>query len=306
VSGKITTSLKQIIFKMTKKIILNKSYGLILFISLILGLFLKKAIAIPSTEQVKSTNSTYTNREPKVKQPKFSDRGMPTGRRRGGTSRNECNVSDRALTAIVPGKEAQKVNNSAYSSSSEFAPQIIFNESESFLTRTLEEHPTFWIYIPKLTNRSQKGEFILQNEQDQDVYRSLFNLPSKSGIIKIKLPPQPQNSLRVGQKYHWYVKVFCGDEQARSRYIFVDAWIQRVAISPKLKKQLDTANVNHHEILIEHNIWHDAINSLAKIQQTNLDSKTEKAHWNQLLRELNLSDLIDQNVLDVKANLLTK
>ncbi|MEO0012318.1 MAG: hypothetical protein RLZZ535_707 [Cyanobacteriota bacterium] len=291
---------------MTKKFILNTSYILILFIGLVFSLFLKKAIAIKPMEEVKSTNSADTSQEPKVKKPKFPDRGIPTGRRRGGTSRSECNVSHQVLTAIVPGKEAKKVNNSGSGSSPEFAPQIIFNKSESFLTRTLEEYPTFWIYVPKLTNWSQKGEFILQNEQDQDIYRSLFNLPNKSGILKIKLPSQPRNSLRVGQKYHWYVKVFCGDEQARSRYIFVDAWIQRVAVSPKLKQQLDTENVNRYEILIDNNIWHDAIDSLAKLQQTNLDSKTEKAHWNKLLRELNLLDLIDQSVLDVKANPLTE
>jgi hypothetical protein len=73
------------------------------------------------------------------------------------------------LTAIVPGKEAEKVNNSGYGSSPKFAPEIIFNKSESFLTRTLEEYPTFWIYVPQLTNFSPKGEFILQNEQDRDV-----------------------------------------------------------------------------------------------------------------------------------------
>jgi Domain of Unknown Function (DUF928) len=291
---------------MTKKFFLSTGYSLVLLngiFSLMFGLFLKKAIAIKPMEEVKSTNSADTNREPKVKKPKFPDRGIPTGRRRGGTSRSECNVSDRSLTAIVPGKETKKISNSGYSSSPEFAPQITFNKSESFLTRTLEEYPTFWVYVPQLTNWSQKGEFILQNEEDQDIYRFLFNLPSKSGILKIKLPSQPQNPLRVGHKYHWYVKVFCGDEKSSSRYVFVDAWIQRVAISPKLKKQLNTANVNRYAILIDHNIWHDAINSLAKLQQTNLASKTEKAHWNQLLRKLNLSDLIDQRVLDVKANL---
>jgi hypothetical protein len=294
---------------MTNKFILSTSC-LILFIGLMFGLLLEKAIAIKPMEEVKSTNSADLNRESKFKKPKFPDRGIPTGRRRGGTSRSECNVSDRSLTAIVPGKEVKKVNNSSQSSSREFTPQIIFNKSESFLTRTLEEYPTFWIYVPQLTNFSPQGEFILQNEQDRDIYRSLFNLPRKSGIINIKLPPQPQNSLRIGQKYHWYVKVFCGDQQERARYIFVDAWIQRVAISPKLKQQLDTENVNRnvnrYEILIDNNIWHDAIDSLAKLQQTNLDSKTKKAQWNQLLSELNLSDLIDQSVLDVKANLLAE
>jgi hypothetical protein len=291
---------------MTKKFFLSTGCSLILLIgifSLIFGLFLKTAIAIKPMEEVKATNSVDPNRESKVKKPKFPARGIPTGRRRGGTSRSECSVSDRALTAIVPGTEVKKTNNSGEGSSSEFAPEMTFNQSESFLTRTLEEYPAFWVYVPKPTNSSPKGEFILQNEQGRDIYRALFNLPSKSGILKIKLPPQSQNSLMVGQKYHWYVKVFCGNERVRSRYVFVDAWIQRVAINSQLKQQLDTAKVNRHEILIDHNIWHDAIDSLAKLQQTNLDRQTEKADWNQLLRELNLSDLIDQNVLDVKANL---
>lgn len=290
---------------MTKKFFLSTGCSLILLIgifSLMFGLFLKKAIAIKPMEEVESTNSVDTNREPKVKKPKFPDRGIPTGRRRGGTSRSECNVADGVLTAIVPGIEVKKVKNSGYGGSPELAAQMTFNKSESFLTRTLEEYPAFWVYVPKPTNWSQKGEFILQNEQGQDIYRALFNLPSKSGILKIKLPSQSQNSLMVGQKYHWYVKVFCGDEQVRSRYVFVDAWIQRVTINDKLKQQLDTAKVNRYEILIDYNIWHDAIDSLAKLQQTN-DSKTEKASWNQLLRKLDLSDLIDQRVLNVKANL---
>ena len=246
-------------------------------------------------------NVKSINREPKQKKPELPDRGIPTGRRRGGTSRSDCPVSNKSLTAIIPGKETREVDNSGYSSFEKFPPAIEFRDSESFLTRTLEEYPSFWIYVPQLTDPSHRGEFILQDEQDRDIYRTILNLPSKSGIFNIKLPPQPSHSLKVGQKYHWYVKIFCGNEE-KSEYIFVDAWIERVAIPPELAEQLSTKNANRYQILIDNNIWHDAIDNLAQVQHNNLRTDC----WNQLLSDLGLSDLIDKSILNIRANFPVK
>lgn len=272
----------------------------------ILGLILyvsdEKTSARETTGKIASIdladNVKSVNREPKVKKPELPDRGIPTGRRRGGTSRSDCPISQRPLTAIVPGRETREVDRLPYSSSPKFTPQTRFSDSESFLTRTLEEYPSFWIYVPQLTDSSYKAEFILQDERDRDIYRAFFNLPSKSGILNIKLPPQPPHSLKIAQKYHWYVKIFCGDKNEKSGYIFVDAWIKRVAITPELEEQLSTENANRYQIFIDNNIWHDAIDNLAEVQHNNL----KKDRWNQLLSELGLSDLIDRRILDIRAN----
>lgn len=262
-------------------------------------------IAIEQSDIITSTDSSdtgNTNQGQTDDKPKLPDRGIPTGRRRGGTSRNECSELDRTLIAIVPGKETEEANRLRYSSSSGFDSQTRFSDSESFLTRTLEEYPSFWVYIPELPNFSQKAEFILQDEGHRDIYRAFFALPSRSGIINIELPSQPQNSLKIGQKYHWYVKIFCGDEKEKSGYIFVDAWIERIAVTPELERQLNNENANRYEILIENNIWHDGIDYLAEVRQNSL--KNER--WNELLTDLGLSDLIDKSVLDIRANFLSE
>lgn len=82
-------------------------------------------------------------------------------------------------------------------------------------------------------------------------------------------------------------------------YVFVDAWIERIAITPELRRQLNTDNANRYQIFIDNDIWYDAIDKLAEIQQT---SELEKTHWNQLLSNLGLPDLIEKNVLDIRAN----
>ena len=241
----------------------------------------------------KTTANSAPERE--TKKPKFPDRGIPTGRRRGGTSRGQCSLSQKSLTAIVPGKETVGTGSTSD------------NSSKSFLAKTVATHPNFWVYIPELTDASQQGEFILQDENDRDIYRTLFDLPSKSGITNIKLPPRSPN-LVDGQKYHWYVKVFC-DENRKSAYIFVDAWIKKVAASPELQQQLNSTNVSNlskYKVLSENKIWHDAIDSLAEVVQEGSHSSREQKRWNQLLSNLGLADLINRSMLDIRASSLAE
>ena len=290
-----------------KKNFFRASYSLISFYG-IFGFILygfPEVIARETSDEITSIDSANNiesvNRKPKVKKPELPDRGLPTGRRRGGTSRSECPALDRSLTAIVPGKETKQTDMS-YDESHKLMPQTRFSNSESFLTRTLQEYPSFWIYVPELADTSYEAEFILQDDEDRDIYRASFDLPGKSGIFEIKLPPQPENSLRIGQKHHWYVKIFCGEDREKSGYIFVDAWIERIAIFPQLQTQLNQKNADRARILIEHNIWHDAIDYLARIRQNN----RSQDRWDRLLTSLSLSDLIDKRILDIRANFLTK
>ena len=188
---------------------------------------------------VNPTSSKSREQTSKNQKPKFPNRGIPTGRRRGGTSRSECSQTNRSLTAIVPGVEIPETNTTNHNSLSEPVTQTSFADSKSFLTRTLEEYPTFWVYVPKLVDSSIKGEFILQDDKDNDIYRTYLNLPNRGGIINISLPNRPQNSLKIGQKYHWYVKIFCNKQNESAKYVFVDAWLERIAIYPKLERQLN-------------------------------------------------------------------
>ena len=243
-----------------------------------------------------------SNRQQKVKKPKFPDRGIPTGRRRGGTSRNECQA-DKNLTAIVPGEEISSNSNLSYTDTDELAAPEGFSESESFLTKTIEKYPSFWVYVPGSTNFANRGEFVLQDESDRDIYRTHLALPDMPGILEIRLPPRAENSLKTNRKYHWYIKAFCGDEGEKSGYVFIDAWIERVAVTTELKSLLNAENANRYKIFRTHDLWHDAIDVLAENRQ---NSREQYNKWNELLDTLGLADLIDTSIPTTRANFLIK
>ena len=274
-------------------LIANCSFALFYVFNSILGS--PDAVAVSLNPIASAEKAVSSSGRQQTVKPKFPDRGIPTGRRRGGTSRNGCEA-DRHLTAIVPGKEIRLNSNSDRAGVE--GTQDGFSKSESFLTRTVEEYPSFWVYVPESTN-FEAGEFVLQDERDRDVYRTSFALPSTSRVLEIKLPPQAENSLITGQKYHWYVKAFCGDEEEESGYVFVDAWIERVAFTAELQKLLSDNNANRYQVFKERNLWHDAIDVMAENRQK---SRKDYDEWNKLLDTLGLSDLIDKSVSNTRPN----
>jgi Domain of Unknown Function (DUF928) len=219
--------------------------------------------------------------------PQLPDRGAPSGRRRGGTSRDDCPVLNTPLTALVPGKEMTG---------------DIFN-STSLMASTVAEYPTFWVYVPKMPEKLRSGEFILQNEAGEDIYRTELTLPQKAGAIAITLPSNSQYSLKSDRKYHWYFKVFCSSERLEAGYVYVDAWIERVALSNKLKNQLQTTSKSqHYRVYLENNIWYDALTSLGKLLKHNPQNDSLKQDWGELLSSIGLSDLIREPIVMKKES----
>jgi hypothetical protein len=201
----------------------------------------------------------------------FPDEGDPKGRRRGGTSRREgCPNFKTPITALVPGEETN---------------------GTSFLASTVAEHPTFWVYVPELPTNLRSGEFVLQDEQENDVWRTPLTLPEKSGAIAINLPPNPQYALKQNSKYHWFFRVYCGDPQNQPEYIFVDAWMQRVALTSDLQRQLETAKPREYNAYAAHNIWYDAVTNLAELRRINPSDRVLAQEWTNLFKAVGLEEL---------------
>ncbi len=103
-------------------------------------------------EPVTASQSQISRNAPKIqiqqkkKQQSGDNRGRPT-KRRGMGSRNDCPATDMPLTALIPEKQVGKVVGS---------------------------NPTFWLFIPYKSSKIPKGEFVLQDEADNDVYRTRF------------------------------------------------------------------------------------------------------------------------------------
>ncbi|MCF4965684.1 DUF928 domain-containing protein [Nostoc sp. CMAA1605] len=217
--------------------------------------------------------------------PQFPDNGAPVGRRRGGTSRNDCPALNIPLTALVPGQE--KLDN--------------FQGSTSFLAATISEYPTFWVYIPDLPSNIRHGEFILQNEIGEDIYRTSLKLPSISGVININLPSEPRYSLKLGQKYHWYFKIYCGLENSESKYFYVDAWIERIALTKNIDREIKSIKSHKYLAYFHQKIWYDAITELGQLLQTNSQNNTLKTDWAEILKSIDLSDIAQEPVLTTES-----
>lgn len=232
-----------------------------------------------------------------AQQPQFPDNGAPTGRRRGGTSRDGCPTLSLPITALVPGEETLYRVEGATS---------FTISSKSFLTSTVSEYPSFLFYVPALPKSIHKGEFVLQDKVGDDVYRIPLSLPQKPGIINIDILKSSQYPLQLNEKYHWYFKVYCEGLRRTSDYFFVDGWVQRVPITPKLQNQLNKSSSATYMVYATHNLWYDAITHLADLRYTNSHSNILAKDWAELLKSVGLQDLTGASIVKHYNQLPTK
>jgi hypothetical protein len=255
-------------FKLRFKI---KFLLLFIFLVLVNRNYSSLAQAKPN-QSSKITPEAQQNDSSKFKLPA---RGSPIGRRRGGTSRNNCPPLNSPLTALVPGEE----------------PLTELVQSNSYLASTVSKNPTFWFYIPKLPVQMQTGEFFMETEAGEVLKRTQIKLPSTEGTFAITLPSSSKYSLAIGKKYHWYFKIYCGESTPESDYYFVDAWIERIPVLPELKTQLQITNQADYLIYRDRHIWYDAVTSLGQKLQINPNDNQLKTDWVNLLKSVNLSYL---------------
>ena len=228
-------------------------------------------------------NQPLINTSSQFQRPKFPDNGAPTGRRKGGTSRDGCTPLNTPITALVPGEE-------------------IGEESKSFLAFTTSEYPTFWVFVPELPNNDVFGEFLLQDENDKNIYKTSLSLPPKASIIGIKLPHNSQSALKINKNYQWYFKVFCGNPQRTSEYFYVNAWIQRVPLNSNLESQLKRTQLKEYTTYAHNQIWQDALTHLATLHDSNLNSRIIIEDWTLLLKDVGLAEFATAPIVELESD----
>ncbi|MGL5922497.1 DUF928 domain-containing protein [Chroococcidiopsis sp.] len=199
------------------------------------------------------TNNVSTLKRAKQQEPDFSGYGRP-GRRTGGGSRSPCPPIDPPLTALIP---------------------------ETNLGKTVAERPSFWFFVPYSPRQAPSGEFVLQSEQGNDVYRTSVTLPQTPGIVSLSIP-SPVTPLEISKSYRWYFKLYCEPQQG-STPIFVEGWLQRVALTPTLKSQLLAAKARDYAVYASNGIWYDALTHLAQLRRTNGANTKLDDEWAGLL-----------------------
>lgn len=215
-------------------------------------------------------------------QPKLPSNGAPSGRQRGAAGRGNCSTNlNVPLTALVPSSKNANKEQSA----------IVATDVWGL---TVRERPTFLFYVP-YTQLSATSEFVLQDSEDNDIYRTPVTLPKEPGIVRLELPPESA-PLAVDKMYHWFFKVRCSQNMASP--VFVEGWIQRVTLNPVVANQIATAASLQQqvELYAKNGIWYDTAAILAQMRLQNSDDTTSKADWDNLLETIDLSNLASESI----------
>lgn len=216
-----------------------------------------------------------------------ANRGAPGQREAAGT-RGRCPAVDSALTALVPATK-ETVDEGKGRTSALIPP-------ESVLGLTVAEYPTFWFYVPYSPDAVHSAEFVLLDDKDNYVYKTTLTLSETPGVVSFRLPSTAQ-PLKIGKSYRWYFLIPC-DPQNPSRSVFVNGWVQRVALSPALMSQLKTATPRECVALYAAaGIWYEAQTTLAFLRRTEPDDAAIAADWFDLLQSIGLEELAQKPIV---------
>lgn len=185
----------------------------------------------------------------------------------GGGARSACVKSETPLTALTPGKS---------------------------MPLTVTAKPTFFVYLPKTA--AKKAEFVLKDEDENDVYRTMISIPSTPGIFSFKLPStRSVPSLEVGKDYHWYLSLVC-KAQDRREDVFVDGWIQRVQLTSDLAKASRLTPQARIDVYSNAGIWHEALGTLVDLRRSRPNDAAIATKWQEFLNSVGLENLSQKSL----------
>lgn len=243
-------------------------------------LLLAQTRNIPITKQQTEVNNPKPLQEESAKQsskinfippqPPYSE--APSGRRKGGASRcANCNIDEFALTALVPG-----------------------NHSQSLLALTIAKYPTFWFYIPHTFAHKPSIEFVLQDDHDNYIYKTILRSPRISGGI-ISIPvSQEAVPLVIGKRYQWTLSI-----QEQQNSVFVQGAVQRVALNSELMNKLESAKPPQRVKLYAANgIWQDTLTLLANLHRKYPHDTILTSQWITLLQSVGLEDIANEPIIE--------
>lgn len=174
---------------------------------------------------------------------------------------------------------------------------------------TLSEHPTFFLYVPQVRSRIIQLSLLARVDEDTEepVASVNFRSPRQPGIISIRLPAIPKNSLKVDQLYRWEVEIVC-DRTDRSGNVALEAFIVRTTPSQALAGNLTTIGDRDRATIYANNgIWYDSLAAAAQQRCASPNDPKVQENWEALLKSVTLTerstDAMDLNKI-LKAPLL--
>lgn len=233
---------------------------------------------------------------PTVKTPTTQSFPQQQARLKCGYMKKEINLKLPVglLSAKTPDGEGYRVEPDLSRRCGNYSPPIPLTAliPQSNIGITATKHPTFFFYIPDANLQGVKGELVLYNEKNKEIYKKIVGLKANDSIISFDLSDSPSlPSLEVGKSYYWVFTILF-DEFDRSSNSDVAGWIKRVEPNPELKNKLNTALPHQKPAIYAANgIWYEALSSLANLRCSSPNDATLVSDWKSLLQQVGLPEI---------------
>ena len=199
--------------------------------------------------------------------PNPPDQGAPSGRQRGGASRGDC-ADYQDLTALVPVVDG-----------------VVWSQTHS-------PTPEFFFHIPKALTADIPLELVVQDSNDNYVFRRQFSVDAPSGILTVPVT-SASTGLTPDESYSWTFSIYC-DAARPSASVAVFGTVTRVADAvmpepgPPLtpEQQFDLARQ-----YADAGIWHEALALTLALHWADPDNADYLAALDNLLQQAGLADL---------------
>ncbi|PZV06006.1 MAG: hypothetical protein DCF32_10460 [Leptolyngbya sp.] len=161
----------------------------------------------------------------------------------------------------------------------------------SNLGTTSQAQPTLLFYIPAI-NSERTLEFVLRDENDQEIYDKTVPATDESGIIRLDIFGEEAPSLEIGKNYHWYFSVICNPSD-RSQDISSHGWIRRAETGAAVAISSTTDPLDAARSYAEAGLWLDALAQLDSLRRTQPASLEVARLWEEwlLLPTLDLASI---------------
>jgi hypothetical protein len=190
-----------------------------------------------------------------------------SGRREAATMRcaNTCTQGKNTVTAILP--------------------------PDSFGV-TVDAYPTFFWYLPE--SSAKAAEFVIVDENDQEIYSTTFAIAGNPGIFSFQLPASATLSpLEIGKKYHWYLALICNPQERETDRV-VEGLIQRVEPSQSLVRELKQTTLRDRAaVYAKAGIWHETLKNLLELRCSRPDAPKLSSDWAELLTSVGLNKIAE-------------
>lgn len=192
----------------------------------------------------------------------------PPDDREGSGSRTSCPPVDKPLTALIP----------------------------SQVNHTLSGHPTFWFYVPYSAHVPREVEFVLLDEEENELYKTVVPISGTPGIVSFRLP-ESQPPLEIGQQYSWQFSYRC-NPRIRAEDDYVAGMVKRVAPNAGLMSELEAAKtpLERVELYAKNGLWYETLTTLAELRRDNPRDEDIAAEWRELMRSIGLEHLADEPI----------